>query len=517
MSQDAFGRLADRLENNRDRWRNDPVGWVEHRLGGTLWSKQREIAELVVNHKRVAVRSCHAAGKTRLAATLAAWWIDVHPPGEALVITTALSYAQVHGVFWEEVRKIHAAAGLDGKVLGSDRWLLDDGTLVGVGRRPIDPSSWQGYHRKFVLAIMDEACGIPAWVWTSMETITTSESCRILAISNPDDNASEFARIATTDPSWRSVKISAFDTPAFTGEPIPAYLTERLIDQEWVSDKRARWTVESPLWRSKVEAEFADAEAGLIPFSWITAANARWHDWNDRPTRDTQQPAGRRVFGVDPAWSERGDRTAIATRQGDIVITVDAYQGLDTTQTTGLVQAKLRGAPDGIAVLDVVGLGVGVLDQLRRARCNVVAFNGSRSTGRRDATGEWRFPNMRSASYWNLRELLDPALGGKLALPPNDDLAAELCAPRYEFRSGGMLVIEAKDATKKRIGRSPDLADAVVYSCWTELGSADRDFDPDGFRHRQRGSPYRIDGVPWVGFTDPGPLPAGHWGNQTSW
>lgn len=42
---------------------NDPVGWVRDTLGETLWSKQREIAESVRDHRRTAVKSCHDAGK----------------------------------------------------------------------------------------------------------------------------------------------------------------------------------------------------------------------------------------------------------------------------------------------------------------------------------------------------------------------------------------------------------------------------------------------------------------------
>src|ERR687887_74630 len=99
-----------------------------------------------------------------------------------------------------------------------------------------------------------------------METITTGRECRILAISNPDDPASAFAK-TLTDSTWKSVKISAFDTPAYTNEPVPPYLLDgRLIDREWVEGKRTQWGEDSPLWRSKIEAEFSDTEGALIPY-----------------------------------------------------------------------------------------------------------------------------------------------------------------------------------------------------------------------------------------------------------
>jgi hypothetical protein len=83
----------------------NPVGWMNERLGAHLWSKQRDIANSIVAHKRTSVKSCHNAGKSWIAAQIAAYWIDVHPSGEAFIVSTAPTYAQVHAILWEEIRK----------------------------------------------------------------------------------------------------------------------------------------------------------------------------------------------------------------------------------------------------------------------------------------------------------------------------------------------------------------------------------------------------------------------------
>ena len=70
---------------------------------------------------------------------------------------------------------------------------------------------------------------------------------------------------------------------------------------------------------------------------------------------------------------------------------------------------------------------------------------------------------MRAAAYWQLREWLDPEHGYGVALPPGRELLAELCAPRYRMLTSGVQ-LESKDEVKKRLGRSPDLADPVVYA-----------------------------------------------------
>ncbi|MCY0541570.1 hypothetical protein OVW21_26450, partial [Klebsiella pneumoniae] len=73
----------------------DPVGWVQDRLGEFLWSKQREIAQSVVANKKTAVRSCHNVGKTRIASSIAAWFIDTYGEDDGFIVSTAPTYAQV--------------------------------------------------------------------------------------------------------------------------------------------------------------------------------------------------------------------------------------------------------------------------------------------------------------------------------------------------------------------------------------------------------------------------------------
>ena len=116
-------------------------------------------------------------------------------------------------MLWEEIRRLHKRGALPGEVQRSDRWLDEQGRLVGLGRRPPDhaESAFQGIHRQFVLVILDEAGGIPAWLWTAAEAITTGEDCRMVAIGNPDDNSSEFARVCLRDQGWHTIRISAFD------------------------------------------------------------------------------------------------------------------------------------------------------------------------------------------------------------------------------------------------------------------------------------------------------------------
>ena len=50
------------------------------------------------------------------------------------------------------------------------------------------------------------------------------------------------------------------------------------------------------------------------------------------------------------------------------------------------------------------------------------------------------------------------------ALPRLPELVGELSAPRYGFDARGRMALEKKEDMAKRLGRSPDLADALALT-----------------------------------------------------
>jgi hypothetical protein len=63
---------------------------VSDRLGEFLWSKQRAIAEALVEHRYVAVKSAHDTGKSHVASRIVAWHIDTQ--SDPFATTTAPNY-----------------------------------------------------------------------------------------------------------------------------------------------------------------------------------------------------------------------------------------------------------------------------------------------------------------------------------------------------------------------------------------------------------------------------------------
>lgn len=496
--------------------------WAKDRLDEFLWSKQEEICNSVVSERYTAVQSCHNAGKSFIASRIAAWWIDIHEPGEAFVVSTAPTSAQVSAILWREIGKAHRKGSLPGSIVtaGYPQWKIANGELVGYGRKPADYSeaAFQGIHALYVLIIIDEACGVDKSLYDAVDSLATNLNARVLAIGNPDDPTSHFASVCKPDSGWNVLRIDGLRTPNFTrqdvewldcpqcrkagedtpllarlyaeehipysDEQIPESLRPMLLSPLWVEERLHRWVGRvrpdqsisvaasaSPLFTSKVRGLFPDsASDGVIPLGWVERAMARGRDLADSGF----VPTGRKVLGVDVA-DEGADETAIAIRKGNRIVEIRRHPNSDTMQTVALIEAALN-EPEAFPVVDVIGVGAGVVSRLRELRRPVMPFNAAKSAGdRRDKSGEFRFSNMRAWAWWHLRELLDPANGHNLALPDDEMLKADLTAPQWQLLQGGKIQIEAKKDIRKRLGRSTDLGDAVLMAFVVDSWDPDSD------------------------------------------
>lgn len=465
--EDTLAKALEMWEKGNTKNIGHPADWAEKKANVKLWSKQREICSSVMNNPLTAVKAGVGIGKSLTAATIADWWIDTHPVGEAFVISTAPSKTQIHAILWAEMLKMHTKGNLPGEIQLSDQWIIGK-TLVGQGKKPHDYNkhAFHGIHRKFVLGLLDEACGIPEWIWEAMDSVTTGEHCRILAIGNPDDPSSHFAKICKPGSGWNTITIGVFDSPNFTDEPVDNALKDVLTSQKWVDIKRHTWGEDSPIWQSRILGQFPDLdEYATIPWGWVQAAQERYKEWVEE---GSPKQLGRKIIGADIARFGK-DATVFAHRQGDLCSKLEVFRKQDTEVTADLLAARLYMHED-VVVVDDNGLGGGVTDKLRRRGFTVRPFISQAKCISTDRSREYTFPNMRSAAWWHMRELLDPAFGSAVMLVDNEDLAAELIAPRWTLELGAKIRVESKEDIKKRIGRSTDSADAVIMAFWIASG-----------------------------------------------
>lgn len=448
--------LAD-LYPRADPHLHDPAGWVRTRLHEHLWSKQIDILESVRDHRRTAVHSCHGAGKSHIAARVAAWWIECHPPGTAFVVSTAPSWPQVRAILWRYIGQVHRKGRLVGRV-NQTEWFVGE-ELVGYGRKPPDDDEdgFQGIHAPYVLVLVDEASGIAAALWAAILALLTTADCRVLAIGNPDYEGSAFSKMCTAGSGWNVIHIDGLATPNFTGEPVPPGAP--LLDQTWVDDLVKDYGADSPTYTAKVRGLFpADRTDGIIPWSWAHACQGPESLERAGPLRVPVE------LGVDVGGGQ--DLTVIRERRGQVAGRRWPVNSDDSEVVVDAVVAVVDETGATRVKLDAGGIGHGVVGSLRRrlaGRPDPVEVVGVNFAAR--AKDHRRYVNVRAELWWEGRQRSQQGAPAPWDLSGVDDRTmADLTEPRWFEAKDGRIQVEEKGEVRKRLGRSPDDGDALLLA-----------------------------------------------------
>lgn len=350
----AVALLVERIAADPwSQYREDPIGFVERGLCETLWSKQREILVSVRDNKRTAVPACHAPGKSHLAARIVAWWTMTNPIGTSQVITTATTFRQVRNILWQQIRTLHAKHNLDGDCLTTE-WKRANSTVAfGFAPAQYNETALQGIHAPNLLIVVDEAGGISDAIGTAVEALMTGEHTRLLLLGNPPtDTANSWFERACNSPLYNTIRISAYDTPNFTGEDTGTCKTcpptvkthkisQHLVDKQWVSDIISELGEQSPFAIARIQANFVQNTTNrIIPATWIDEATR-----NENPAHN---PNIR--LGVDIA-SDGGDEFVIARIDGYHARIVHTSSGDANSNAVTVAQTILKHIHDAEATL----------------------------------------------------------------------------------------------------------------------------------------------------------------------
>lgn len=461
--RDQLQRKVDR-KNLRERTRlyaHNPVGWVVERLRQVVWSKQREIMLSVRDHRRTAVRSAHGVGKSHTASLVASWWLDTHPPGEAFVVTSAPTFAQVRAILWRYIRRTHRRGKLAGRV-NQTEWHIDD-EMVAFGRKPADhdESAFQGIHARYVLVILDEAGGIPEQLWVAADALTTNADCRVLAIGNPDNPSSYFRKVCLPGSGWHVIGISAFDSPNLTGEEVPDDVAQALVGREWVEEKAREWGEDNPLYKAKVLGEFSeDAPNKVVRASDVAKCRI---DPEKKLTAEELLPV---ELGVDVGGG--ADETVIRERRGRRAGREWRAHTDRPEKIAPLILAAIKETGATTVKIDSIGVGFGVIGELRNQAGNthhahIEAINVAEKASQPD-----KFVNKRAEIWWEVARGLSERGGWDLSGMENaDTTVAQLLEPLWDVDAQGRIRVEPKPEIIKRLGRSPDNADALLLAFYS--------------------------------------------------
>lgn len=445
-----------------DQGAADPIGFIEDMLGFQLWEKQAEICESVRDNKRTCVASCHGSGKTAVAARIALWWLYTHP--YSVVVTTAPTARQVTKQLWKEIRIGLARATYKpgGNLLPkSPEFQIDGEEWQLIGFSTDNSDAFQGWHSEGGnLFIFDEATGVAPEIWNAVRGCLTSERDRFLGIGNPTDPTSVFAQQFERE-DVNDIYISAFDTPNVVEdrEVVPG-----LVSSGWIKEMQEECgpSYEShPDYISRVLGRFPDKDdRALVPLSWIDHAVEKWLTLNEEKSWN-----GVCHLGVDVA--RRGASKTIISEGYEKVGVKELHKepSQSTMETVGRVVELGREFGAHSWRIDADGVGAGVADRLEEIDAyKTMEMRGGMKSEAVDKDGNPRYLNLRAEWYWTLRERLDPQWDHSLALPPDKALRAQLSSIRWANNSRGLKKIESKEDMEKRGLKSPDEADAVMYS-----------------------------------------------------
>ena len=345
--------------------------------------------------------------------------------------------------------------------------ILNSGLIEAFAMASDNFSLIEGAHASILMYVFDEAKAIPDGMWDAAEgafsteglqTLGETSEIRAFAISTPGDPSGRFYDIHMKKPGYEDWKVRHVT--------IDEAIRAGRISEKWVRQRAKQWGITSSTYQNRVLGEFADnSEEGVIPLSWVQAAMDRYKEAHRLGTLNHETSV--KIVGVDVARMGE-DKTVFAFREASTLTQILEYSKLPTTQTVGNLRLKASGYQLNIEMDG--GLGASVYDMLREQQIpKLRPITVGAKTGRRDKSGELQFANVRSAMWWNMRELLDPDSGEEpIMLIPNEKLKSDLVTPSWKVQSSGVIQLEGKDSIRERIGRSTDYGDACCLAFWTK-------------------------------------------------
>jgi len=444
----------------------------------TMWEAQRKAALAVVKNRRVARRSGHKVGKSMLAAALFIWWTLTR--GLARGILTAPTSRQVKKALWFEIRRFWQNSPKLRELMPEPalepetgiRW-TDGRELFGFTASSADKVSGPGGPAVFV--VVDEASGVPRDVWEALQGIRAGGG-KVLALGNPTQTSGWFYdAFHERRDGWDLDRISSRDTPNYVQnrQVIPG-----LADREFAEEIASDYGDDSPAYDVRVEGNFPKLVANaVVGLQMVELARLRWDDTEETGPLELGVDVAR--FGDDfsavagcrglklytPAWFEERGIKAVVNGYNSVAVAGMVVQCLGVLRERG---QRVR-----IKIDCTGGFGEPVAEQLRTLRdtgelgllgeaIEIIEVNFAG-----ESSDPEKYPVVRDELWFGMRAFF--AAGGSLF--PDSKLESELVAPTYAPDIKGRNKVEKKKDIKKRLGRSPDRADAAVLAVYTNVAT----------------------------------------------
>ena len=448
-----------------NRYHKQPVEFCVNVLGITPDPPQRQLLEDIASGERhISVKSGHGTGKSASLAMAATWFACTRIGFK--VVMTAPTAPQLYDALWAETKMYFRrlpAVIRDLFEIKAERIELksapEEGFITVRTASKERPEALAGIHANHVLLIADEASAIPEEIFESAVGSMSGENATTILTGNPTRLSGLFYRTHhDLQDDWVTYTWSSEHSPRVT--------------QEFIDKILRTYGQESNQYRVRVLGEFPLTDDDtLIARPRVEAAMARQIDVN---------PQGTRYWALDVA-RYGSDNSVLGERIGNSITWLESKSNLDTMNLAGWVKHKYDGVPTHerprIILIDVIGVGAGVVDRLTELKLPVRGVNVSESA-------------MVFSDGYRLRDQLwldvKMWLESDLASLPNDRLLVEeLVSPTYSFMSNGKLKLESKEAMKRRGVKSPDKADCIALTFAEEPATLSQG------RQRESGKPLK--------------------------
>ena len=467
-----------------------PETFIEEQLGAYLWSGMRMIIDYVWKYQRVSVRACHGISKTFTAANIAVTFLNLFP--NSIVITTAPTNKLVEKLLWKEIGGIYQRVGkrIYGRQTQMSVKIAPEWFMFGFSTDRAN--RMEGQHAPFILWVIDEAKGVPPWLYDSIEGSLTGGFCCVLELSTTDgaDQQSPFRKHHAENRSqWKQIRLSAFDSPLVNIEHYPEYAKEvnkklfaygkpetgtewplklgntiQIATEDWIDDRREEWfDTNQFMWETKVLGEFSMfGTNNIIPLKWVESAI--------EAEVEIEGYHQKGIWGLDVA--RFGNDQTVLTEYRDKKISLQKTWGkTNTMETCGITRAVVPG--DEIVQVDAIGVGAGVFDRLAELGQPAYGIISSEKAFEKE-----KYFNQRAEMWMTARDLFERQYeeGNVISIPDDPELIEDLTGLQYKMHSDGRLKVEAKDDFKKRLERSPDKGDSFVYAVYVLPQNRDQFF-----------------------------------------
>lgn len=476
-------------QNRFEAWRKDWNLFCKEVLHVNLDEEQQAIISAVQTNKMVAVASGTSRGKDFVAACAAMCFMYLTPrwnKNHRLIQNTKIAMTAPTGrqciniMIPEVARLFRNASVLPGRMLSDGiRTNNAEWFLTAFKASDDNTEAWSGFHAVNTMFIVTEASGVSETTFNAIEGNLQGNS-RLLLVFNPNVTTGYAAK------AMKSSRFKKFRLNSLNAENVvkKRNVIPGQVDYEWVKDKVHNWCEliqkedfnsgegdfmfegsfyrPNDLFRIKVLGLFPKAtEDTLIPFDWLELAHDRWK----KLKAENFVPRKHVRVGIDVAGMGR-DSSCFVPRYGNYVPEIKIHQSGGKADHMKVAGVAIQWLCDKNAkvMIDTIGEGAGVYSRLLELGYdNAYSCKFSEGTkGLHDITGQYEFANMRAYCYWAVRDWLNPKNGFHPALPPCDELDAELTEVHWSFQSSGSIIIEPKDNIKSRLKRSPDRADALA-------------------------------------------------------